>query len=141
MWTKSDTSRGGEFLGRWSTRDGKLSGYLEGKYGFNSAGKPVFFGKYIDEGGKFEGRLRGVWGPGARHNSCGFFRGVFYDPMDRPAGRLHGRWCVDDPGTGHFQGVWMTKCPSWAVDRGWERWNDMDWHPGWMDFEDVRGRK
>lgn len=134
-WLHSDTTDGGEFTGRWLSRDGLLSGYLEGAYGFRSDGKPVFFGKYIDEFGNFEGRLRGVWGPRTGHNSGGFFRGIWYDAMDRPLGVLHGHWKVDGEGEGLFQGVWKTRCPDWdGSGHDWRNWEDEWWHPGWIDL-------
>lgn len=133
-WAHSDSADGGRFRGRWMSRDGRLSGYLQGEYGFRSNGKPVFFGKYIDESGNFEGRLRGVWGPRTGHNRGGFFRGLWYDAMDRPAGRLHGHWKAEEDGKGTFQGVWKTKCFGWD-DSGheWRDWEDEWWNPGWID--------
>lgn len=133
-WMVSDTTDGGTFRGRWMSRDGRLTGYVDGRWGHRDDGKPVFFGKYIDENGNFEGRMRGVWGPNTGHNRGGFFRGVFYDPTDKPAGRLHGRWKAEAPGEGLFQGVWKMHCPKWDDDAPrWRNWEDEGWDPGWID--------
>ena len=124
-WVLNEEGSGGEFKGRWASENGELSGYLMGRFGVNSNGRRVFFGKYIDEAGNFEGRLRGVWLPTSRHPRAGVFMGVFYTPTGEPAGRLHGRWAVREEGGGCFQGVWKTQCPSW--DRGvlgWAHWDD-----------------
>ena len=138
QWTAGE--EGGEFKGRWISRDGELEGFLMGTYGVNSEGRRVFFGKYIDADGNFEGRLRGVWGPAPEPIRGGFFMGVFYDPQDRPAGRLHGHWNADEPGMGSFEGVWMLHCPRWDMGgRAWDRWDDESFHPGWLEDDRPLG--
>jgi hypothetical protein len=125
QWTSNEEGTGGEFKGRWISDNGHLNGYLMGRYGMNSAGRRVFFGKFIAENGSFEGRIRGVWHPSSDRPTSGAFKGVFYDPMGLPAGRLHGRWVSDAPGTGTFEGMWKTHCPQWDRGaKGWARWND-----------------
>lgn len=137
-WMAGD--EGGEFKGRWVSRSGELEGYLMGTYGVNSDGLRVFFGKYIDLNGTFEGRLRGVWGPAPAPLRGGFFKGVFYDPQDRPAGRLHGHWTTDESGAGGFEGVWLLHCPRWDADaHGWEFWDDESFDPGMLERGDPMG--
>ena len=124
-WTMNEEGTGGEFEGRWGSDHGGLQGYVRGRFGINSEGRRVFFGKYIDKDGNFEGMIRGVWNPHSHHPETGPFKGVFYSPSGEPAGRLHGRWAVDEGGGGAFQGVWKTHCPSWDNGaRGWAHWDD-----------------
>lgn len=136
---------GGEFKGRWVSRNGALAGHLMGRYGVNSNGRKVFFGKYIDANGKFEGMLRGTWGkidgrPG------GHFKGVYFDAMDRPAGRLFGHWKtheVDSTNAGRegvFQGVWKAACPSWNNGgHRWENWTDANVDNTALDQTELDG--
>jgi hypothetical protein len=139
-WMTSEEGDGGEFRGGWISRNGQLEGYLSGNYGIDSDGRRVFFGKYIDINGTFEGRLRGVWGPLPLPARGGYFKGVFYDAQDRPAGRLCGFWKADAAGEGHFEGVWMLYCPRWdAAGRGWERWDDPNFDMASLDPERQMG--
>lgn len=131
-WTHHPDSTFGSFNGTWSSDDGALTGFVEGRFGVNSHGRRVFFGKYIDANGQFEGFLRGVWQPASREPSGGSFKGVFYTPIGLPAGRLHGRWAADEQGVGTFQGVWKTHCGRW--DHGhhgwaWTKWDDDHFDP------------
>lgn len=124
-WMLNEEGSGGTFKGRWASDDGDPSGFLMGRFGMNSHGRRVFFGKVVDEAGNFQGRIRGVWGPASRHPKGGPFMGVFYTPTGEPAGRLHGRWVVLERGAGSFQGVWKTHCPSWSNHaNGWDRWDN-----------------
>ena len=139
-WMANEDERGGEFKGRWVSRSGELEGYLMGEYGVNSNGRHVFFGKYIDANGTFEGHLRGVWGPAPAPLRGGFFKGVFYDAQDRPAGRLHGHWKADELGAGGFQGVWMLHCPRWDnAGHPWDRWDDESFDPGTLEHDQPMG--
>ena len=139
-WKPNEEGTGGEFEGRWASDNGQLNGYLRGRYGMNSAGKRVFFGKFIDEAGQFEGLIRGVWHPASDKPEGGSFKGVFHDPSGQPAGRLHGRWAAADSSGGTFQGVWKTHCPEWDHGaQGWARWDDEHFDEGKVDREGYRG--
>lgn len=128
-WRANDDSAGvgGEFKGRWVSRNGETTGHLKGRYGVDRRGRKVFFGKIIDSSGNFRGMLRGIWGP-LDSRPGGFFSGVYFDAMDRPAGRLHGHWKTSETDStsvgreGVFQGVWKAACPTW--NHGGMRWDD-----------------
>jgi hypothetical protein len=142
-WARNDAGTGGEFKGRWVSQNGDHVGYLMGRYGINSNGRRVFFGKFIAADGRFEGFIRGVWHPADLAGRGGAFKGVFYGPAGDPVGRLYGRFKAEEPGKGVFQGVWKTKCAHW--DRcalGWERWDDEgfdDSHISDGEMDDVAG--
>ncbi len=141
-WQANDDSAGvgGTFEGRWVTDDGETTGHLQGRYGVNSNGRKVFFGKVINLDGNFRGFLRGTWTP-AEGRPGGRFAGVYYDAMDSPAGRVFGHYRSDrsDSTTasreGVFQGVWKKACPSWDA-RG-TRWQD--WLDANVDDVDLDG--
>ena len=99
----------GTFCGRWTGLYGQIQGHMQGAYGYNEAGEPVFFGKYITCSGSFAGLLEGTWTPGEEDNQGtfegtwvgetdaveGVLGGQYYDRPDRPCGFLQGRWATD----------------------------------------------
>jgi hypothetical protein len=102
----------GKFLGRWVNFDGSISGYLMGYYGIRKNGAKVFFGKYVDNQGKFKGLLRGIWwhAPILTKLRGGFFLGHWVDKSREFMGILGGYWAVAlDPTVegGYFKGCWI----------------------------------
>ncbi|HUV35766.1 MAG TPA: hypothetical protein VMX58_02375 [Patescibacteria group bacterium] len=105
----------GVFRGIWIGRHGYAVGHLKGVYGVNSAGERVFFGKYIDEDGRFMSILRGHYGAVPAidaGDACmhGWFEGVWLGKDLVMKGRLKGHWAADEPGVGFFHGVWGMNC-------------------------------
>jgi hypothetical protein len=117
----------GVFRGIWFGKGGRISGHLRGVFGLNAAGEHVFFGKYIDLTGHFQGILRGKAGlPGCsaldrgngngggnvvdRMRPHGWFAGEWVDANLNVQGRLKGRWIASDRGGGFFHGVWGMRC-------------------------------
>jgi hypothetical protein len=119
----------GVFRGIWVGKGGRIAGHLKGVFGLNSAGERVFFGKYIDLSGRFQGILRGKsWmriapaieeetgnGPGPDHDRGvrpprGWFAGEWIDANWNVQGRLKGRWIAAEEGKGFFHGIWGMKC-------------------------------
>lgn len=105
----------GVYRGIWMGANGTPSGYMRGVYGVNSAGEPVFFGKYIDMSGRIKGILRGRYGPlpevtAASVNTCGYFKGEWIGRSQEVQGRLEGRWMGAAPGQGLFHGIWGMNC-------------------------------
>jgi hypothetical protein len=138
VWQHNSDTTGGEFKGRWISRNGLLMGHVEGRYGINANGLRVFFGKYIDVDGRFEGYLRGIWGRCTVVRGGGYFSGVFYSPTKEPMGRLHGHWRAHEAGVGVFQGIWKTRCPHWdAAGARWDDWADEDFDPGSLDDVNI----
>jgi len=106
----------GVFRGIWIGNRGIIAGHLRGFYGLNSAGKKVFFGKYIDLDGTFQGILRGTFG---RNPECatddirprGWFIGEWMAENTAIQGRLKGHWIADrEAGAGLFHGNWGMRC-------------------------------
>jgi len=135
-WGKDSTGMG-VFKGRWISQHGVLAGYLFGHYGIDpddpdSATANMFFGKYIDVNGQFEGLLKGEYkgwninfsGNGNnyfwRHFGGGWFRGQFYDANGNPMGVLRGSYhrprCDCEDGRGFFKGRWKTYCPEMTAN-------------------------
>lgn len=114
-WAEDDSV--GHFAGRWVGVRGEVSGFLRGVYGQNDAGEKVFFGKYIDRNGNFQGFVRGHWATtrGADRDgpSVGSFRGEWLsgDASPERIGALHGVWRLRDNGRGAFDGRWCVGCP------------------------------
>jgi hypothetical protein len=149
-WQANDDSAGvgGTFDGRWVTDNGETTGHLKGRYGVNSNGRKVFFGKVINSDGNFRGFLRGIWGP-VDGRPGGFFTGVYFNAMDIPVGRVFGHYRVNrsDSTTagreGVFQGVWKKACPSWdAHGARWQDWldanvDDVDLDAGLLDGSGI----
>jgi hypothetical protein len=105
----------GRFRGIWYSDGGFVDGYLKGVFGVNSAGKPVFFGKYVDRDGRFRGIVRGSYGiipetDAADRFPNGWFEGHWIGSKRVVEGRLKGRWAVDEAGLGFFHGVWGMNC-------------------------------
>ena len=105
----------GRFRGVWIGQHGHAAGYLKGVYDVNSAGERVFFGKYVDEEGRFMGILRGHYGPAPALDAenrfpRGWFEGTWIGRDRIVKGRLKGHWAADEPGFGFFHGVWGMKC-------------------------------
>jgi len=117
----------GVFYGKWLSHYDLLAGHIRGTWGKNIDGEPenVFYGKYIDLTGSFEGLLRGRYHPvghsnaevsqgqaRGRHISRGLFRGSFFDASGNIQGVLKGHYSEThgNSGMGYFQGRWRTYC-------------------------------
>jgi len=113
----------GVFRGVWIGEHGSIGGYLKGIYGLNGSDEPVFFGKYIDTAGHFQGILRGSFGsrqPGKldcdrdrgrrERRPHGWFAGEWIDDNVNVQGKLRGHWIAGDDGKGLFHGVWGMRC-------------------------------
>lgn len=106
----------GTFRGRWSGLHGRIQGHMMGSYGYNEAGEPVFFGKYIRCNGSFAGLLEGTWAPDDE-DGHGTFEGVWVGETEDVEGVLGGRYYdrPECPG-GFYQGRWATDCDDEAVE-------------------------
>ena len=58
-WRWSEDQERGTFHGVWVNPRAGAIGHVRGHFGTNKAGENVFFGKYIDRAGQFQGFLRG----------------------------------------------------------------------------------
>ncbi|MBD3221864.1 hypothetical protein GF314_11545 [bacterium] len=100
----------GTFRGRWVNLLGIARGHVMGAYGFDEAGEPVFFGKYIDRAGNFMGLLAGHWEP-ADETGRGEFRGHWINQAETVEGILGGQFLnLPERPRGFFQGRWATDC-------------------------------
>jgi hypothetical protein len=143
-WGKDSTGQG-VFGGRWISQFGTLAGYLKGTWGkmvVDSTGDTtilkVFYGKYIDVDGNFEGLIKGVYLPRPWHGhgifaNCpphGRFFGRFYDANENVLGVLRGnyRMAPTDANSkmGYFGGRWKTYCPRFHNDE-FDGMDDVDW--------------
>lgn len=92
------------FRGKSVNAAGELSGHLRGHFGRDDEGDQVFFGKYIDDRGHFQGRLFGTYADGA-------FDGMWYDKSSLDVGTINGKYVVgDEVNSGFFQGLWSETC-------------------------------
>ena len=110
-WMNHPERPGGMFHGRWGTADGKVRGFLKGIYGVNDNGERVFFGKMISFNGRFEGIMRGRWGPAPGIDNGGFFAGHWVDRNLQIRGGLRGMWQRSPHcNGGFFRGEWAMEC-------------------------------
>ncbi len=123
-WGTNDSGNG-VFRGSWMTHNGIILGYVKGIWGVpDSNGNPqnLFYGKYIDITGRFQGLIKGHYFPHpniyandmARRHAGGWFEGHFYDANGVVKGEIEGRYKArpHDEGMGFFHGRWKTDCPS-----------------------------
>jgi len=105
----------GFFKGRWVDVWGRLRGAVRGRYGIDSEGDQVFFGKYINRSGHFQGMLQGTWEPAAE-GERGTFNGRWINRARTVEGVLGGQYIQADnrPG-GYFGGRYAGLCDN---DRG-----------------------
>ena len=111
-----------------------MAGYLQGHYGQDDAGQNVFYGKWINLSGQFEGLLRGVWGhrdvsitdQAGQHRPTGWFAGRVFNANSDPIGVLGGHFgSAPDYRGGWFQGRWKLICDETTeTARGLETLND-----------------
>jgi len=102
------------FKGRWISANGALMGYMRGHYGINLNGRPVFFGKYIDQQGNFRGYLHGQWRIESTSGTegtedyyeIGSFDGHWTGSQGGALGRLRGHWSRRGLRPGTFSGLW-----------------------------------
>lgn len=109
-WRNRPERQGGVFRGRWATADGQVKGFIKGIYGRNDAGEKVFYGKMIDDNGRFQGIVRGQWEnePGI---NAGWFAGRWVDRHLDIRGALKGEWRRSDRcHGGFFRGRWAMDC-------------------------------
>jgi hypothetical protein len=89
-------------------------GYLRGIYGVNGRGDSVFFGKWIEENGRFRGLLKGRYGAypaNSDRRADGWFEGLWFARDLRVGGALGGAWATgDDAEGGFFRGRWVARC-------------------------------
>lgn len=112
----STTAEGGVFKGRWVGLWGRLHGFMRGRYGLDSSGERVFFGKYIDTRGRCRGLLAGTW-EAADENGRGRFHGEWHNEIETVEGVLGGDYhrAAERPG-GFYAGRWATVCDPEAVE-------------------------
>jgi hypothetical protein len=115
-WATADSV--GRFAGRWISCEGLTMGHMRGHYGENSQGERVFFGKYVDNAGRFQGFLQGTYQilrrvgdpdqpAGALVNyEIGEFHGRWEDKDGDMLGDLHGSWSRVGRRPGVFSGSW-----------------------------------
>ena len=105
----------GRFGGVWVGAHGRLSGYFRGHYGVNREGHQVFYGKYIDQTGRFVGFLRGRWqSEGVEINGAelGAFSGQWLNRERHRLGALRGHYRGREASeVGFLNGVWCAGCP------------------------------
>jgi len=94
---------GGIFRGRVLTDEGELNGHVRGHYGVRD-GNQVFFGKYINTEGLFQGFLHGTYGDGAMSGDWTADDGALEGTVS--AKYVQGA-TVD---SGFFQGYWQESC-------------------------------
>ncbi len=125
----TDSLGNGIFYGNWMTHNGIILGVVKGNWGIpDTAGniQNIFVGKYIDITGKFEGLMKGTYGPRpnwhasdmGKRRAGGWFMGNFFNGDGGILGSLNGRyksmprWAE----MGFFQGRWKVLCPSDSAD-------------------------
>ncbi|SYZ74370.1 exported hypothetical protein [Candidatus Zixiibacteriota bacterium] len=119
----TDTLGNGIFYGNWMTHNGIVLGVVKGNWGIpdtNGDVQNIFVGKYIDMTGKFEGLMKGTYGPRPNWHASdmgkmragGWFKGNFYDGNGGVLGDLYGRYksVPRDAEMGFFQGRWKVLC-------------------------------
>ena len=113
-----DEEGNGLFRGLWMSHVG-MAGYIQGSFGVNDDKEKVFFGKWINRNGQFEGLIKGTWesnvsdsaSTNARRRAAGRLEGVICDRDGNPIGQLKGvfksglRWP-----SGWFQARWKLDC-------------------------------
>ncbi len=140
QWGRDSTGQG-IFRGRWISQNGLLAGYLKGRWGktiVDSADTTVlkvFYGKYIDVSGKFEGLIKGVYVPhpwpsiDANCPPHGKFYGHFFDANRNIQGVLKGNYRMAPTDNsikkGYFAGRWKTYCPRSNFEH--DGMDDVDW--------------
>jgi hypothetical protein len=110
-WHSAPEGNGGLFAGRLVTAQGRLLGYLKGRYGVTGAGERVFAGKIIGRGGHILGLMQGTWEPSSEADGAGVFAGRWVGRARQHVGSLRGRYqsLPDRPG-GTFGGRWDEAC-------------------------------
>ncbi|MBN2227240.1 MAG: hypothetical protein JW763_07725 [candidate division Zixibacteria bacterium] len=126
-----DSTGQGIFYGRWMSNNGFLLGHLEGTWGpelIDNIMVPMFYGKYIDITGQFQGLIRGMYMPhpnfhaheNAFRHAAGEFLGYFYDADGNTRGVLKGRYKLPRANTdnkmGYFAGRWKSYCPRYTIE-------------------------
>jgi len=101
---------GGWFKGRWLSLWGRPVGVLRGRYGVDSAGERVFYGKAVSRDGRFLALLEGVWTP-ADDEGRGGFQGRWFNRALTMEGVLGGGYVqVPDRPGGTFGGRYAALC-------------------------------
>jgi hypothetical protein len=147
VWT-FDSTNFGSFQGMWISPRFAIMGSFDGNFGLNDSAKMIFFGKWIDNSGNFQGLLRGAWGFKPNHhanenafiNAGGWFFGGIFDAQAQMIGTMKGKFRgpgILNPTGGFMQGRWKIICPAASLDDdGMEEddnGNSVDTRPG--DFE------
>jgi len=112
----AETVEGGVFKGRWIGLWGQLHGFVRGRYGLDSSGERVFFGKYVDRQGRCRGMLAGNW-EAADESGRGAFHGEWHNAAETVEGVLGGQYihAAGRPG-GFFSGRWARLCDQDAAE-------------------------
>ena len=101
------------------SKHGRITGYYDGYFGVDDDDNNVFFGKWIDESGRFSGFIRGVWSQHPNHNANinavrhagGRFDGEILDASEQPIGTLKGKYkSHPEFKKGFLQGRWKLDC-------------------------------
>jgi len=122
VWLLPTSSNGNGFVrGRVLGNRGEVVGDMKGFFGKNAQGATVFFAKYINAQGTFEGIIRGTWtddgtevaesGGASVTGRTGTFAGEVLDVNKSPVGAVRGRWHARPDGSdGFFEGLWSVGC-------------------------------
>jgi hypothetical protein len=114
VW-KRKNEKGGFFMGKWRTANGKVTGKLAGIWGMRKNGKRVLFGLYVGNGGAEKGLIKGTYKPApklpAKLVEGGHFQAHWHDALGDMKGGLKGFYGIGaEAGKGHFVGGWKTAC-------------------------------
>lgn len=100
-WHRVEDGRG-RLIGVVSDAEGDPIGHVRGVYGRRASGERVFFGKYIDRDGRFQGLFGGTYGDGhfagrwivRDHRDHGVLAGMYRETIEGPetGGLFVGRW-------------------------------------------------
>ncbi len=124
-WGGTDSLGQMIFSGTFTSQEFGLKGFVMGTFGTNDSGVNVFFGKWIDNNGFFQGLLRGYWGTTPNHHANdrakfragGWFVGGVFDGNATLIGELSGKFKRgDSTHVGFFQGRWRLNCPNEFLD-------------------------
>jgi len=109
-WRWSEDRSRGEFHGVWVNPRAGAIGHVRGHFGTNKAGENVFFGKYINRTGQFQGFLKGSFtlAEGDFAKGRGIFQGNWFSADRDTRGRILGRWATRGDDVGFFAGKWCS---------------------------------
>jgi len=103
----AETDSSGYFRGGWISANGRIAGYLRGRYTVRD-GRRVLLGKWITASGAFGGLMKGTWQPSRGDSGPdGFFEARWVDEFFIVRGVLRGHYHIcPEGGAGFFHGHW-----------------------------------